>query len=43
MVPVNGQPLVRLDMVLKPKAPNTYICVYLFSVFLQPVQVQTDF
>ena len=41
MVPVNGQPLVRLDIVLKPKAPN--FCVFLFSVFLQPVQVQTDF
>jgi len=39
MVPVSGQPLVRLDMVLKPKTPN--FCILLISVFLQPVQAQT--
>jgi len=41
MVPDSGQPLVRLDMVRKPKIPN--FCVFLISVFIQPVQVQTDF
>jgi len=40
MVPVSGQPLVRLDMVRKPKTRN--FSVLLISVFLQPVQVQTD-
>jgi len=41
MVPVSGQPLVRLGTVRNPKNPNIY--VFLISVFLQPVQVQTDF
>jgi hypothetical protein len=41
MVPVSGQPLARLDTVLKPKNQN--FCILLNSVFLQPVQVQTDF
>jgi hypothetical protein len=41
MVPVRGQLLVRLDMVRNPKIRNLY--VFLISVFLQPVQVQTDF
>jgi hypothetical protein len=41
MVPVHGQPLVRLGMVRNPKNLNFY--VFLIIVFLQPVQVQTDF
>jgi hypothetical protein len=41
MVPVSGQPLVRLDMVRKPKNPN--FSIILISEFFQPVQVQTDF
>ena len=41
MVPVSGQPLVRSDMVLKSRTPNFFIL--LINVFLQPVQVQTDF
>jgi hypothetical protein len=41
MVPVSEQPLVRLGMVRNPKPPNFY--VFLISVFLQQVQVQTDF
>ena len=41
MVPVTRQPLVRLGTVRKPKNQNIY--VFLISVFLQPVQVQTDF
>jgi hypothetical protein len=41
MVPVSGESLVRLGTVRNPKTPN--FCVFLISVFLQPVQVQTDF
>jgi hypothetical protein len=41
MVPVSGQPLVRLDVVRKPKHQNFY--VFLISVFLQPVHVQIAF
>jgi hypothetical protein len=41
MVPVSRQPLVRLDVVRKPKIPN--FSIILISEFLQPVQIQTDF
>jgi threonine/homoserine/homoserine lactone efflux protein len=41
MVAVSGKPLVRLGTMRNLKNPNLY--VFLISVFLLPVQVQTDF
>jgi len=40
MVLVSGQPLVRLDVVLKPNTLNFW--VILFRVFLRLVKIQTD-